>query len=84
MGLQNVIEKLDKYFKRLETQKAQRIKPSHVARVIEKLDIKADQLRGEIAAAGKSSARDRLARKLDLVQEQKQRALWLQGQIKDK
>lgn len=81
MGLESAIEKLDKYFKRLDQGKAQEIKPSHVEKVISKLEVKARLLRTELAETDKESKKRRLERKLELVREQQDRARWLQEKI---
>ena len=81
MGLGSTVEKLDKYFKRLEEGKAQKIKPSHVEKAIKKLKSKEELLIAEIAETEKASKRERLKRKLDLVREQQERALWLKEKI---
>ena len=83
MGLENTVEKLDKYFKRLEKGKARKIKPEHVTKVISKLEAKAQLLQSEIATAEKADKKQRLSRKLELVQEQLKRAAWLQDEIRE-
>lgn len=81
MGLESVIEKLDKYFKRFDKGKAQKIKPAHVEKVIDKLEAKADLLRAELAETEKESKKSRLERKLDMVREQQKRARWLKKEL---
>jgi hypothetical protein len=81
MGLESAVEKLDKYFKRLDTGKAQKIKPQSVEKVIRKLEAKADLLRSEHAQTDKGTKKHRLERKLDLVREQQDRARWLLEKI---
>ncbi len=81
MGLESAVEKLDKYFKRLEAGKAQKIKPAHVEKVIQKLEAKAQLLRAELAETDKASKKQRLERKLEMVQEQQDRARWLETKI---
>lgn len=83
MGLENTIEKLDKYFGRLKKGKAQKIKPDHVERVIRKLEAKAEVLRAELAETEKESKRDRLQQKLEMVRVQQDRARWLQKEISE-
>lgn len=83
MGLESATEKLDKYLKRLEKGKAQKIKPDHVEKVARKLKAKADALQAEIADTDNPDKLHRLQRKLKLVQEQLDRASWLQGKIGD-
>lgn len=81
MGLESAIEKLDKYFARLEKGKARQIKPSHVEKVIGKLDLKAESLREELDETAKASKKQRLQQKLALIDEQKARARWLLDRI---
>ena len=81
MGLEKAVEKLDKYFKRLEMGKAQKIKPDHIKKVIFKLEAKAQLLRTELAETEKDSKKQRLKRKLEMVQEQQDRARWLETRI---
>ncbi len=83
MGLESATEKLDKYFKRLDKGKAQKIKPDHVEKVVRKLEAKAQLLEAEIAETKKETKKHRLERKLKLVQEQLRRASWLQDKIGD-
>lgn len=81
MGLESAVDKLDKYFKRLEKGKARKIKPSHVERVVRKLESKARLLRAELNDTEKDSKKRRLERKLEMVQEQRDRARWLESKI---
>lgn len=81
MGLESAIEKLDKYYKRLDMGKAHKIRPSHVEKMMRKLDAKAALLLIEHAETDKESKKIRLERKLELVQEQQDRARWLLDKI---
>ena len=81
MNLENSIEKLDKYYKRLNKGKAQKITPSHVEKVIRKLKTKEEALLAEIGEATKDSKIKRLNRKLKLLREQQDRAVWLLDKI---
>ncbi|WP_424940747.1 hypothetical protein [Aliiroseovarius sp. S253] len=81
MGLESMIEKLDKYYDRLEKGKTRKIKPDHVSKVIRKLDTKAGQLEAEISETEKPDKKLRLERKLALVRKQQERASWLQSNI---
>ncbi|SEW12516.1 hypothetical protein SAMN05444851_1567 [Aliiroseovarius sediminilitoris] len=83
MGLENSVEKLDKYYARLEQGKAQKIKPSHVDKILSKLEAKARLLQAELDETTKSSKKERLATKLDMVREQQKRARWLKDKIGD-
>lgn len=83
MGLERATEKLDKYFKRLQTGKAQKIKPSHVEKIVGKLQAKADALQADLEECEKPEKRQRLMRKLELVREQQDRAKWLQSKISE-
>jgi hypothetical protein len=81
MGLESAVEKLDKYFKRLDKGKVQKIKPQSIEKVIRKLEAKAVLLRSEFAETDKEAKKHRLERKIELVQEQQNRALWLLEKI---
>ena len=81
MGLESAIEKLDKYFRRLKKGKARKIKPDHVERVLRKLKTKEKDLQSELADTEKPEKIRRLERKIALVQEQQERAHWLQKKI---
>jgi len=82
MKLTESIKKLDKYFDRLESGKAEEIKPKHVENVIKKLTAKKQLLNEELAEAAKSSKQNRLKGKLLTVEEQLERAEWLMGKIR--
>lgn len=81
MGLETAVEKLDKYYKRLDKGKAEKIKPSHVEKVIRKLETKEALLLIEQSETEKPSKLDRLENKLDMVRDQLERARWLYGKI---
>lgn len=83
MGFETAVEKLDKYFGRLEKGKAQKIKPSHVEKVIRKLEMKEQILQTELAETEKESKKRRLEGKLEMVREQQSRARWLLEKIGD-
>jgi molecular chaperone GrpE (heat shock protein) len=83
MGLESATEKLDKYFKRLEKGKAQKIKPNHVEKVKQKLEAKAQLLQADIADTAKEDKKRRLNQKLELVRKQLERASWLQDKISE-
>jgi len=82
MKLTESIKKLDKYFHRLESGKAEEIKPKHVENVIKKLTAKKQLLNEELAEATTSSNQKRLKGKLLTVEEQLERAEWLMGKIR--
>ena len=83
MGLENSIEKLDKYFDRLSKGKAKKIKPEHLEKIVRKLMAKEKILLSEIEETAKESKKSRLKRKLSLVHEQQERANWLRDKISD-
>lgn len=83
MQLTTSIEKLDKYFKRLENGKAQKIKAAHVEKVIGKMEKKEEALRAEIDDAKKDDKKKRLKRKLKTTREQIERAKWLLAKVDD-
>ncbi len=81
MELEKSVEKLDKYFGRLEKGKARKIKPTHVEKIIRKLNARMEILLDEVAEAEKDEKKARLAGKLDTVKEQIERAQWLLKEI---
>jgi len=81
MTLSKHVEKLDKYYARLENGKAQEIKPAHVYKVISKLKAKESALTEEYKQAVKDTKRERLQHKQLVLQEQIKRAEWLLAQI---
>ncbi|MCR9139300.1 MAG: hypothetical protein NXI27_25095 [Alphaproteobacteria bacterium] len=82
MALAKSMEKLKKYFARLEAGKVKKIKPSHVEKVIVKLAAKERSLLEEIEAARKPSKKQRLRQKLDTTRQQIDRARWLMDEIR--
>lgn len=81
MGWSDVVERLDKYHKRLAKGKADKIKPHHVEKAIEKLTVKHKQLGKELEETTKASKRERIEVKMAAVQKQIDRAKWLEKQI---
>lgn len=81
MKLKNSIEKLDAYFERLESGKAQKIDPDHVSKMIRKLSKKREGLMGELSEAIKPSKKERLVQKCATLDAQIERARWLLDQI---
>ncbi|WP_343211935.1 hypothetical protein QEZ52_20810 (plasmid) [Aliisedimentitalea scapharcae] len=83
MGLEDTIQKLDKYLKRLKKGKTKKIKPAHLEKIKRKLTTKQDMLKTELAETTKPSKRERLEGKLQIVQEQLGRAHWLSQQLSE-
>lgn len=81
MGLEQSTEKLDKYYKRLETGKAEKIKPEHVRKVIGKLKAKEAKLLADMAETTKDDKKARIDRKLATARELVKRAEWLLEKI---
>ena len=81
MGLNKIIERLDKYQKRLADGKAEKNKPRHIEKAIAKLTTKEAALTAELEDTTKPEKRERLESKLLVIQEQIDKARWLQKQI---
>ncbi len=81
--LTKAIEKLKKYYKKLEAGRTDKIKPSHVVRVIEKLKAKKESLQDEIAVVEKAEKKERLEQKLAMTKEQIKRAKWLLEHVRE-
>lgn len=81
MPLTKAIEKLKKYYGRLEAGKAKKIKPSHVAKVIDKLLENERSLLEQIATTKKAAKKTRLEQKLATTRKQLGRAQWLLDEI---
>lgn len=81
MPLTKAIEKLKKYYGRLEAGKAKKIKPGHVAKVIDKLLENERRLLEQIATTRKASKKKRLEEKLATTRKQLERAQWLLDEI---
>ena len=81
MAMTKVIEKLKKYYGRLEAGNAKKIKPSHVEKVIDKLLANKRNLLEEIAIPKKTSKKERLIQKLAATRKQIDRAKWLLKKI---
>lgn len=82
MALAKSMEKLKKYYARLETGKAKKIKPTHVEQVIKKLTTKENSLLREIETVKKPSKKERLRKKLETTRQQIDRARWLLEEIR--
>ena len=81
MALGKTVEKLDKYYGRLKSGSAKKIKPAHVEKMIRKLETRERDLKDEIAATRKESKKERLARKLLKTQDLTTKAKWLLQEI---
>lgn len=81
MALGKTVEKLDRYYDRLKSGSARKIKPAHVEKVIRKLEARERDLTEEIAATRKESKKERLARKLAKTQDLTAKAKWLLREI---
>lgn len=81
MGLSSIVQRLDKYQKRLADGKVQKIKPSHVRKVIAKLTAMEAKLTTELAETTKPDKRKRFEEKVSSIREQIEKAKWLEKQI---
>ena len=81
MGLKKLAEKVAEYKERLESGKANKIKPGNVEKVLEKLHKKSIELEAEIASANSPEKRARLEKKLQVARSQEERAEWLLKEI---
>lgn len=81
MGLKKLAAKVADYKERLESGKAQEIKPDHVERVLKKLRKKSVELEAEIASSHSPEKRARLEKKLATARAQEARAGWLMKEI---
>ncbi len=77
MGLKKLAAKVAEYNERLESGKANKIKPGHVDKVLEKLRKKAEELETEIAATQSAEKQARLKKKLCVARAHVERAEWL-------
>lgn len=77
MGLKKLAAKVADYDQRLESGKAQEIKPSHVAKVLKKLREKEAELQERAGETQDREKLDRVNRKLAIAREQIERAEWL-------
>lgn len=81
MGLKKLAEKVAEYNERLESGKANKIKPEHVKRVLEKLQKKSAELTAELTSPHSPEKRARLERKLEVARAQEERAEWLLKEV---
>ncbi len=77
MGLRKLAAKVDDYNARLESGKAQKIKPHHIEKVLGKLRSKSSALEAEISQATSSDKKARLESKLQIARAHIERAEWL-------
>lgn len=81
MVVRKSISKLDAYYDRLNADKADKIKTSHVEAVLDKLETKLKLLKIERDEAKKDSKKKRLEGKIVVVKEQMKRGKWLLEKI---
>ncbi len=81
MPLTKAIEKLKKYYGRLESGNARKIKPNHVEKVIKKLLANERKLLEELSTTRKAAKKERLELKLVTTREQIDRAKWLLDKV---
>ena len=81
MGLKKLAEKVAEYNERLESGKADKIKPEHVKQVLEKLQKKSAELTADLASPRSPEKRARLERKLEVARAQEERAEWLLKEV---
>ncbi|TQV82221.1 hypothetical protein [Denitrobaculum tricleocarpae] len=81
MALSKTVEKLDKYYGRLKSGSAKKIKPAHVEKMIDKLKARERDLKDEISTTEKESKRERLERKLLKTRDLTAKAKWLLKEI---
>ena len=77
MVVRKSIDKLDAYYNRLNADKADKIKASHVEAVLDKLQKKLKLLKSEREEAKKDSKKKRIEGKIVVVKEQIKRGKWL-------
>ncbi len=77
MGLKKLAGKIADYNKRLEADKAHKIKPDHVRKVLGKLRAKQDKLQQHMASAHSDDKKARLQRKLKIAETHIERAEFL-------
>lgn len=82
MSSKDIAKRLDKYQKRLDEGKAEKIKPHHVERAIEKLAAKEAELTEELAVTEKPEKRARLEEKISTIRAQIEKARWLSQEIR--
>ncbi len=81
MGFKDIVERLDKYQRRLNDGRAEKIKLHHIEKAIEKLVAKETQLNDELRGATKPEKRERLEEKISTIRAQIDKAKWLAKQI---
>ena len=81
MGFKDIVERLDKYQKRLTEGKAEKIKSHHIEKAIEKLTAKEVLLKEELRESTKPEKRRRLEEKISTIRAQIEKAEWLAKEI---
>ena len=81
MEIKKSVEKLDKYVRRVEKGKAQKVKPSHVKEVLTRLKSQHHALRVDLRVSEDEAERARIGHDIDAVQEQIDRAEWLLSKL---
>lgn len=81
MGWKDIADRLDKYQRRLDEGKAEKIKPHHVEKALAKLAAKETQLMKELGETDKVEKRTRLEQKIATIRAQIEKARWLSEQI---
>lgn len=81
MVLSKTVEKLEKYYDRLKSGNAKKIKPAHVEKMIGKFQAREQDLQDEISVTKKESKKERLERKLHKTRDLTTKAKWLLEKI---
>ena len=81
MALSKSLEKLARYYERLEAGETKEIKPSHVQKVIDKLEARERDLLEEIRNTKKQSKKERLEGKRITTLQHLDQARWLLKKI---
>ncbi len=81
MGFKDIVERLNKYQRRLDGGKAEKIKSHHIEKAIEKLTTKEAQLKEELRETTKPEKRRRLEEKISTIRAQIEKAEWLAKEI---
>ncbi len=81
MGFKDIVERLDKYQKRLTEGKAEKIQLHHIEKAIEKLTAKKVQIKEELRETTKPEKRKRLEEKMSTIHAQIEKAEWVAKEI---